>query len=281
MEYIAMVKQKGSVKDYINIVKKLTVKEILSFKGTKKLSEVYTHNPLEAEACENAGIEMIVSSELNDIKGIRNAAKNTFFTIGLPYGKYLNEDEIVKRSFDLLKIGADAIYCPQSPKLIKAIADEGIPVVGHSGFIPYKATFYGGFKAFGKTSEEAKKIYDQCMLLRDAGVFAIEIEIVPFRVAELISKNIDVFMIGMGSGLGCDAQYLFAEDILGYNEGHIPRHAKVYSDIHKDFKRIKDKSKEAFKLFKNDVETKKYPSKEHDINISDEEYSSFAKIIKR
>ena len=29
----------------------------------------------------------------------------------------------------------------------------------------------------------------------------------------LISKNIDVFMIGMGSGLGCDAQYLFAEDI--------------------------------------------------------------------
>ncbi|MDC2979657.1 3-methyl-2-oxobutanoate hydroxymethyltransferase [Pelagibacteraceae bacterium] len=276
-----MVKQKGSVKDYINIVKKLTVKEILSFKGTKKLSEVYTHNPLEAEACENAGIEMIVSSELNDIKGIRNAAKNTFFTIGLPYGKYLNEDEIVKRSFDLLKIGADAIYCPQSPKLIKAIADEGIPVVGHSGFIPYKATLYGGFKAFGKTAEEAKKIYDQCMLLRDAGVFAIEIEIVPFRVAELISKNIDVFMIGMGSGLGCDAQYLFAEDILGYNEGHIPRHAKVYSDIHKDFKRIKDKSKEAFKLFKNDVETKKYPSKEHDINISDEEYSSFAKIIKR
>ena len=44
---------------------------------------------------------------------------------------------------------------------------------------------------------------------------AIEIEIVPFKVAELISNNIDVFMIGMGSGLGCDDQYLFADDILG------------------------------------------------------------------
>ena len=261
-------------------MKKLTVKEILELKGIKKLSEVYTHNPLEAEACESAGIEMIVSSELNDIDGIRDAAKNTFFTVGLPYGKYLNENEIVKRSFELLKIGADAIYCPQSAKLIKAISDEGIPVVGHSGFIPYKSTLYGGFRAYGKTAHEAIKIYDQCMLLRDAGVFAIEIEIVPFKVAELISNNIDVFMIGMGSGLGCDAQYLFAEDILGYNDGHIPRHAKVYSNIGKDYKRIKEKSKEAFKMFKSDVESKKYPSEEHDINISIEEYNAFAKILK-
>ncbi len=261
-------------------MKKLTVKEILSLKGKRKLSEVYTHNSLEAEACESAGIEMIVSSELNDIEGIRKAAENTFLTVGLPYGKYLNEYGIVKRSFELLKIGADAIYCPQSPKLIKAIADEGIPVVGHSGFIPYKSTLYGGFRAFGKTATEAKKIYDQCIILRDAGVFAIEIEIVPSKVAELISKNIDVFMIGMGSGLGCDAQYLFAEDILGYNEGHIPRHAKIYSDISQDYKRIKEKSKVAFEEFKNDVGSEKYPSKEHDINIDAEEYNSFSKIFK-
>ena len=50
---------------------KLTVKEILNFKGKKKLAEVYTHNPREAEACELAGIEMIVSSENNDIAEIR------------------------------------------------------------------------------------------------------------------------------------------------------------------------------------------------------------------
>ena len=261
-------------------MKKLTVKDILASKGIKKLSEVYTHNPLEAEACEIAGIEMIVSSELNDIKGIRNAAKNTFLTVGLPYGTYITEKEIVRRSFELLKVGADAIYCPQGTKLIKAIADEGIPVVGHSGFIPYKSTLYGGFKAFGKTSLEAKKIYDQCILLQDAGVFAIEIEIVPSKVAELISTNIDVFMIGMGSGVGCDAQYLFAEDILGYNTGHIPRHAKVYSDIGHDFERIREKSQKAFKMFKSDVETSNYPSKEHDINILESEFKKFATIIK-
>ena len=55
-------------------MKKLTVKEIIKCKGSKKLSEVYTHNPLEAAACEAAGIEMIVSSELNDIDGIRTVS---------------------------------------------------------------------------------------------------------------------------------------------------------------------------------------------------------------
>ena len=280
MEFIVMVKPKEWVKDYIKfIVKKLTVKEILKCKGIKKLSEVYTHNAIEAEACELAGIDMIVSSELNDIEKIRAAAKNTFLTVGLPYGTYLNENDILNRSFKLLKMGADAIYCPQGIKLIKAITGEGIPVVGHSGFIPYKSTFYGGFKAYGKTALEAKKIYDQCMMLQDAGVFAIEIEIVPFKVAEYITKNIDVFMIGMGSGLGCDAQYLFAEDILGYNSGHVPRHAKTYSNIGEDYKKIKNKSKEAFKIFKTEVDTKKYPSEEHDINISDNEFNIFTKNI--
>tara|TARA_Y100001970_G_C14034766_1_gene750494 strand:- start:3 stop:785 length:783 start_codon:yes stop_codon:yes gene_type:complete len=257
--------------------KKLTVKEILECKGKKKLTEVYTHNPLEAEACELAGIEMIVSSELNDINNIRNSAKNTFLTVGLSYGKYLNELEILKRSFELHEAGADAIYCPQSNKLIKAIADEGIPVVGHTGFIPYKSSLYGGFKAFGKTAKEAKKIYDQTLKLQEAGAFAIEIEIVPYRVAEYISKKVEVFMIGMGSGLGCDAQYLFSEDILGYNKGHIPRHAKVYTNLSEDYEKIKIKSIKAFTKFKKEVTLKKYPEKVHDINISQNEYKKFIK----
>ena len=256
---------------------KLTVKEILNFKGKKKLAEVYTHNPREAEACELAGIEMIVSSENNDIAEIRKSAKNTFLTVGLQYGKYLNEYDILNRSFDLFSNGADAIYCPQSNKFVKAIADEGIPVVGHTGFIPYKSTFYGGFKAYGKNAKEANLIYNQTLRIQDAGAFAAEIEIVPFKVAEYISNKVEIFMIGMGSGLGCDAQYLFSEDILGYNKGHIPRHAKVYTNLSEDYEKIKSKSVLAYKKFKEDVISKQYPANNHDINISDKEFDKFIK----
>ena len=257
--------------------KKLTVKEIIACKGKKKLAEVYTHNPLEAEACESAGIEIIVSSENNDISKIRNAAKNTFFTVGLTYGRYLTEYDILKRCFFLYENGADAIYCPQSTKFVQAIAKEGIPVVGHTGFIPYKSTFYGGFKAVGKTAKEANKIYEETLKLQDAGAFAAEIEIVPVKVARFISENVEIFMIGMGSGQGCDAQYLFSEDILGYNQGHIPRHAKVYENISTDYKQIKEKSIKAFKNFKYDVDHQLYPGEIHDIQIIDAEFKEFIK----
>ena len=102
----------------------------------------------------------------------------------------------------------------------------------------------------------------------------------PFKFDEYISKNIDVFIIGMGSGTGCDAQYLFAEDILGYNKGHIPRHAKVYSDIAVDYELIKKKAEKAFKSFKEDVISTNYPSTIHDIDISESEYESFVKNLK-
>tara|TARA_B100000700_G_C14749599_1_gene716899 strand:- start:59 stop:850 length:792 start_codon:yes stop_codon:yes gene_type:complete len=254
---------------------KLTVKEILECKGKRKLSEVYTPSPLEAAACELAGIEMIVSSENNNVTDIRNAAKNTFFTVGLPYGKYLTEYKILKRAFFLIEEGADAIYCPQSNKFIKALADEGIPVVGHTGFVPYKSSLYGGFKAYGKTAKEANKIYDQTLSLQEAGAFAAEIEIVPYKVAEHISKNVEIFMIGMGSGQGCDAQYLFSEDILGYNLGHVPRHAKVYANLANDYQEIKRKAIEAYTAFRSEIINKKYPGKTHDIDIDDREFTQF------
>ena len=259
--------------------KKLTVKEILESKGKKKLTQVYVHTPLEANACEESGIDMIVSSENNNFKFLRENAMNTFFTVGLQYGRYLSEYEIIKKSFQLLEMGADAIYCPQSARFIKAITNEGIPVVGHTGFIPYKLTQYGGFKAYGKNLKEGKKILNEIHILQDAGAFATEIEIVPEEIVEIIYKETDIFLIGMGSGAICDAQYLFSEDILGYNNSHIPRHAKTYGNLKKNFEEIQAKSIQAYKLFIKDVRNKKYPNKKHHIKIEKKELKKFKNYL--
>lgn len=257
------------------MAKKLTVKDLLAFRGVRKLTEIYTHTPLEAEACEEAGIDMIITSEMNHYQRIRAAAPETFLTVGLSYGRHLDEYSILKRSFELLHQGADAIYCPQSPRFIKAIADEGIPVIGHSGFVPYKATHYGGFKAYGKTAEEAEKLLNDIIEIKQAGAFAVELEIVPSEVAAEIARRVDIFLIGMGSGIGCDAQYLFSDDVLGYNPGHIPRHAKVYTNTGVDFDRIKEKAKGAYAEFLDEVQQQKYPAKEHDIKIDLNELSKW------
>ena len=88
-------------------------------------------------------------------------------------------------------------------------------------------------------------------------------------------------MIGMGSGQGCDAQYLFSEDILGYNKGHMPRHSKVYTNLSDDFEKIKVKSIDAYKNFKSDIANNIYPGKKHDISIDEIELQKFLKKFHR
>ena len=261
-------------------MKKLTVKDLLDNKGKKQLTEVYAHNSNEAAACELAGIDMLVTSENNNVTEIRNAAPNTFLTVGLAYGEHINETRILDASFHAIKLGADAIYCPQGLRLVRAIADEGIPVVGHVGFVPYKASIFGGFKAVGKTAKEAMKTLELTKAYQDAGAIGVEIEIVPHKVATYISQNVDILLISMGSGNGCDAQYLFADDILGYNKGHIPRHAKVYCDHKSEYEKLFKESIAAFKAFKNDVDSKNYPEKKHNLEIGNFEYKNFLSLIK-
>ena len=85
----------------------------------------------------------------------------------------------------------------------------------------------------------------------------------------------------MGSGTICDAQYLFSEDILGYNNNHIPRHAKTYGNLKKNYAEIKTKSIQAYKKFNKDVKSKKYPNKKHHIKIEKKELKKFKDYLNK
>lgn len=254
---------------------KLTVKELLSLKGKRQLSQVYIRTPKEAAACEAAGIDLIVTEESSDLAGIRAAAPDTFFTVGLLYGVYPSVVDAMRGAYAAMSVGADAIYCPQSIEYVRAMATEAVPVTGHVGFIPYKNTWFGGFKAVGKTAQEALHIYESAMAHQDAGAIGVEVEIVPEAVATRISERLDILTIGMGAGSGCDAQYLFSTDILGDNEGHIPRHAKVYRDHKAELQRLYDDTVAAFSEFKADVDSGAYPADEHRLGIDPGELARF------
>ena len=86
----------------------------------------------------------------------------------------------------------------------------------------------GNIIAIGKTAQEAMEVLQHALELDDAGAIAVELEVVPTKVAEIITKKVKLLTISMGSGSLCDGQYLFSQDILGYNTGHIPRHSRIY-----------------------------------------------------
>src|SRR6185436_10865971 len=121
----------------------------------------------------------------------------------------------------------------------------------------------------------ALKVFRDVKALEAAGAFAAEIEVVPARVATEISKRTSILLLSMGAGAGCDAQYLFAEDVLGYTRLHQPKHAKVYRNFRAEFERLQRERVAAFKEFIADVNSGAYPEKKHLVPIADGEFEKF------
>jgi 3-methyl-2-oxobutanoate hydroxymethyltransferase len=83
----------------------------------------------------------------------------------------------------------------------------------------------------------------------------------------------------MGAGAGCDAQYLFAEDVLGANRGHYPRHAKAYRDFAAEYDRLQSERIGAFSEFVGDVSSGAYPTSAHTVAVEDSELAEFKRRL--
>ena len=162
---------------------------------------------------------------------------------------------------------------------MKFLADEHIPVVGHVGLVPSRNTWTGGFRAVGKTADAAVALLAEVKAYEDARALAVEIEVVPVEVAGEISKRVRILLWSMGAGPGCDAQYLFAEDILGTNRGHMPRHSKVYRNFAAEFDRLQAERVTAFTEYRQDVASGAYPLEKHLVRMAPEELALFRSAI--
>jgi len=255
--------------------KRPTIADLRAMKGQRQLSMLRVLTLDEAHAAQQAGVDMLSVPPSLLGPAFREAAPSCFAIPGLEYGDFVTAEEYLRAAFTAMRAGGDAVYCAASMGIVRRLRDEGIPVCGHSGLIPSQATWTGGFKAVGKTLDTAMLVWQQVKALEEAGAFAAEIEVVPAEVAKLISERTSLVMISMGAGAGCDAQYLFAEDVLGANRGHVPRHAKVYRNFAAEYDRLQAERVAAFKEFKTDVEYGSYPEAAHEVPVSDAVLAQF------
>jgi 3-methyl-2-oxobutanoate hydroxymethyltransferase len=256
-----------------------TVADLLALKGRRQLSMLRVATLDEAAAAETAGIELVSVPPALLGPAFREAAPSVFAVPGLEYGDFITAEDYLRAAFQAIRAGGDAVYCAASLGTIRRLRDEGIPVCSHVGLIPSKATWTGGFRAVGKTVESAIAIWKAVKTLEDAGAFAAEIEVVPAEIASSISGRTSLFMISMGAGAGCDAQYLFADDVLGQNRGHVPRHAKIYRNFAAEFDRLQAERIAAFREFRNDVSSGAYPEPQHLVNIPEQELERFRELV--
>lgn len=262
--------------------KRPTIADIRANKGKVQYTMMRTLNWEELAAAEAAGIDMVsVTPEMMTDPRFRDVAPRLFAVPGLDYFDVGTTDDFIRWSFKMLKAGADAVYCSASLQTVKRLADEAVPVIGHVGLIPSKVSWTGGFRAVGKTADGAMKVFEACQRYEEAGAFGVEIEVVPAEITAEIAKHTKLFLVSMGAGTGGDCQYLFATDVLGTNTGHVPRHAKQYADLKREFDRIQKMRVDAFSAFVQDVKTGAYPQAQHLVVAAPAELKSFQSLIKK
>src|SRR5687767_7163803 len=243
--------------------RKYSVYDLRQLKGKRCLTHVHVKSPEEAAAAEAAGIDLLSCSFDSPESQARlpllvAAAPKSFLSGATPHGLASGE-EAIRIALRALELGASSVYCSASPRIIEAMAREGIPVVGHLGMVPRHAT-WTNVRAIGKTVAEAKTLYQQMKALENAGAYAAELELVPHQLASYLCKNTPLILMSLGSGNGCDSQFLFSDDILGdYNE-RIPRHAKAYRNFLKEYQRLQNERVAAFQEYAADVQSGQFPA---------------------
>jgi 3-methyl-2-oxobutanoate hydroxymethyltransferase len=258
---------------------RMTVADLRALKGKRQLTMLFVDTLDEAAAACAAGIDMLSIIDPVWTPEMREAAGDCFVQVGLLYGQLATYEDYLRAAHSAVMRGGDCCYCAASIDTITRLAAEGIPVISHVGLIPSKATWTGGFKAVGKTTQSALSVYNHVKQLEAAGAIGAELEVVPDRVAAEISKRTSLIMLSMGAGAGGDAQYLFAEDVLGYTRGHRPRHAKVYRNFRAEHDRLQQERITAFSEFGADVKSGAYPEAQHVVSSADAELEGFLELL--
>ena len=257
--------------------KRLTIADLAALKGQRQLTMLRVASLDQAAAAEAAGIDIVsVTPDVVTHPRYREVAPSLFSMTGETHLEAGTKEDYLRRAGDLINRGADAVYCSGSLQTVEFLAREWIPVVGHVGLVPSRASWTGGYKAVGKTALGALSLYNECQAYENAGAIAVEIEVVAADVATEISRRMKRLSLwSMGAGGGCDAQYLFATDLLGEHRDHMPRHSKVYRNFAAEYDRLQADRIAAFREFAADVQAGAFPSDPYLVKIDPAEFARF------
>ncbi|MDE6233525.1 MAG: 3-methyl-2-oxobutanoate hydroxymethyltransferase [Lachnospiraceae bacterium] len=260
-------------KEAKNNGEKLTMLTAYDYSTAKLIDESGINSILVGDSLGNVilGYEDTVSVTVDDMihhgAAVARGAKNALVIIDMPFMSYqtsvydamVNAGRLMKEGRgNAVKLEGGSEVCPQ----IKAITDAGIPVCAHLGMTPQSINAFGGFKVQCKTEEAAKKLIEDAKAVEAAGAFAVVLECVPAKLAELITKTISIPTIGIGAGNGCDGQVLVYQDMLGMFSDFTPKFFKKFASVG-------EVMKEAFGNYIKEVGDGTFPSKEHEYKIDE------------
>ena len=166
---------------------------------------------------------------------VRRGSPTSWLIGDMPYMSYQPSDETAVRNAGrfMAETGCDAVKLEgvrQMASRLKAIAEAGIPVMGHLGLTPQSVSALGGIKVQGKGAEQAARIVEDARILEEAGAFSILFEMIPDRVQQIITERAHIPIISLGSGPHAHGQLLIFHDMFGLYPRFTPKMAKVFGN---------------------------------------------------
>ena len=267
-----------------------TIKDITEMKGKEKITVLTGYDSTMVTLCDqvdvilvgdSAGMVMLGYEDTTSVTmedmirfttAAKNARKNSLIVSDLPINSYQTEQDAVTNSLKLIQAGADAVKLEggkEVAKMIRAITESGIAVMGHLGLLPQTAEKY---TVQGKTRENAIQLIEDAKIITESGVFTIVLEMVTSQVAKIITEKITVPTIGIGSGKDCDGQVLVVHDMLGLFEKIKPKFAKRYLSLSEEIRN-------AVKSYVTDVKKGNFPTNKNEFQMDESEYNKLKEEI--
>ncbi len=253
---------------------KLSMLTAYDYSTAKLIDEAGVNSILIGDSLGNVilGYEDTISVTMEDMihhcAAVARGAKNALIVCDMPFMSYqtsvydavVNAGRLMKEGrAQAVKLEGGKEVCPQ----VKAIVDAGIPVCGHLGLTPQSINAFGGFKVQAKTEAAAKKLIEDAKALEEAGAFAMVLECVPAKIAELVTEKVSVPTIGIGAGNVCDGQVLVYQDMLGMFSDFTPKFVKRFADIGTVMR-------DAFAAYDREVKAGTFPEEKHEYTVSDD-----------
>jgi 3-methyl-2-oxobutanoate hydroxymethyltransferase len=214
---------------------------------------------------------------LHHCRAVSRGAKRALLVGDMPFMSYqVSPQEAVRNAGRFLQEGGmDSVKLEGGREVgatVEAIVGAGIPVMGHIGLTPQSVHKLGGFRAQGRTASAARHLVEDAHILEDAGCYAVVLEAMPDRLAELISERLSIPTIGIGAGPGCDGQVLVTHDMLGLFDRFTPKFAKRYADLSGEMAR-------AFAEYRTEVLNHSFPAPEHTLAMDDGEWKALLEEV--
>ncbi len=203
-------------------------------------------------------LPMTLDQMIYHAKSVVKGTSRALVVCDMPFGSYQgNSKEALQSAIRIMKEShAEAVKMEGGSEIresIERILCAGIPVMGHLGLTPQSINKFGTYAVRAKEEREAAKLIEDAKMLEEIGCFALVLEKIPAALAAEVTRQVNIPVIGIGAGGGCDGQVLVMHDMLGINKGFSPKFLRRYADLSTSIKH-------AVSHYIDDVKTGDFPN---------------------